>query len=440
MVGFLKSLFGGSSAPDNPTPPLLPIEEMSFEQILAHICTLGDAIPPSHAIRLVKRLYEIAFFDHHVPMEQRERAVLLLDSVKAGVETALADKPDAIEAFRNANSDMENNVRHFGVGSLAWMIKEHDVPTDEFFPYVMRPEHGHLLADLLEALGPTAVENMKPQLVRHLILSRRYNNTSNAVLMLHGLAAKGDKATGAIFTTEECAALLGVPDDYSAGRKILVNLGLLPGNSNARPFNSALDKESLVGLMAFVHKDRDALAKTDPRLEHLPEEHRTVALVALSMLRIHLTCRFLRQIYGSEMSAAYLAIHSRDSVKQTLEMFNQVADNLAVIYPPPPIDFMLFDQVMKLGGLAPETDEDFEYERKWMDMGAEWLNHERVELQADLRLSLRWKSDDAPLEIRSVADEEITNFINKTYMRKGAQAGIAERAMAYYEDWIGTDA
>lgn len=440
MAGFPKSLFGASSAPDKPTPPMPPIEQMSFEQILAHIRTLHGEMPLRFASSILRRLYEIALYDHHVPTEQRKDAYQLLESFKADLEKGLADNPDAIEALRNGNSRMENDVRHTGVGSLAWMIQEYDVPTDEIVPYVMRPEHGHLLGDFLETLEPTAVETIRPQLVRHLILSRRYDNSGNAVLILHGLAAKADKATGAIFTAEERATLLGVPDDYSAGRKILVNLGLLPGPSNVRPFNPALDKESLVSVMAGVLKERADASRVDPRLENLTDERRYVTLLALLMLSSHLMRRILRQIYGSDVSASLLAIHTLDSQKQILEKFDEMADKLAAKDPVPPIDVMLFYAVMEMDGLAPETDGDLEREKKWMDMGAEWLNHERVELQDYLRSLLRFMSDAAHPEIRSIADKEIVHLINEVYARKGAQAGIAERVNLYFEDWIGTDA
>lgn len=440
MAGFLKSLFGRGTAPTNGSPPLPPIEEMSFEQILAQIHTLVGAPSARLASSLVRRLYEIAFYEHHVPTAHRTRACQVLQALKSDLEKSLADNPDAIEALRLANSHMENNVRYSGIGSLAWMLGEDKVPADEIIQYVMRPEHGHLLADLLETLEPTAVEIMRPELVRHLILSRRDHDSFNSVLILHGLAAKADKATCAIFNAKDRSALLGVPDDYSAGRAILVNLGLLPSDSKARPFAAAVSTDSLVALMASVWKQRDASAQSDLRIETETDERRTVALMALSMIRSHLTRRMLGQIYGSEVSAAVLAIHTLDSSRNTLEMFDLMADKLAAIDPTPPIDFMLFRHVMELGGLAPETEEDFENGRKWLELGEDWLNHERVELQEYLRFILRWMSDADVPEIRSMADTEIAEFIRELYVRKGAHAGIAEKTLVHFEDWIGTDA
>lgn len=441
MINFLKSLFRGSQRPENLTQQPLPsVEQMSFEQILAHIVSLDGAMPIGLATSLVRRLYEIALYDHHVPIEQRKNAYQLLEGVKADLETTLAENPGALEAFRNANKHMEGNVRYIGVDSLAWTIKENNISDNQIVSFVMRPEHGHLLADFLVTLEPSVVESVKTQLIRELILSRRYDNTYNAVLILHGLAAKADSATVALFTPEELTALLGVPDDYKAGRNVLVNLELLPAVSNARQFDPALDKELLLSVMVQVWKERDAAAKSNPRLNGLSEDRSTMVLLALSLLCSHLTRRVLRQIYGSEISSAFLSIHKLESLKQTLERFDQVVDKLTGVTPVAPIDLMLFLEIMELGGIAVETEETYEREKEWIEMCAEWLNHERVGLLDYLRFILRWFADESPLAIRSVADEEIAGFIREIYMRKGAQAGIAEKTMVYFEDWIGTDA
>ena len=109
----------------------------------------------------------------------------------------------------------------------------------------MRPEHRHLVPDYFEAIGKEAVLRRRKNYVRHLILAGQYK-TDNAVLILHGLAAKGDKAAAALFTGEEYAALLAVPNNYNAGRGVLVALGLLPDISSARPFKQISEAKAVL--------------------------------------------------------------------------------------------------------------------------------------------------------------------------------------------------
>lgn len=334
---------------------------------------------------------------------------------------------------------MQDNVRLFGIGSLGWMIVENDIPTDEIIPFVMRPEHGHLLADYLAAMGPAAVEKLKPSHVRHLIISRQYDNSFNAVLILHGLVAKDDKAASAIFTADERIALLGVPDDYSSGRNVLVNLGLLPTMSNVPPLSSGRETAWLISLLALIFKEWDAAAQTDPRVINLSQERRTIVLLARTLLFVHITRRVLRQVYGAEVSAVFMTIVEGESVKGAVEWFDHAADKLAASNSPTPIDFMLFHEVMDLNGLAPQTEEAFEHDREWMDMGAEWLNHERVILQQYLRFIFRWIGVTPP-EIRSAIDDDITAFIRDAYVRYGDNGGFTQNEMLPFEDWIGIDA
>lgn len=76
MVGFLKSLFRVGSVRDD-QPALPAVGKMSFEQICSQLSTWKGAMPANLMTGLVKRLYEIAFYDHHVPIENRERACVL---------------------------------------------------------------------------------------------------------------------------------------------------------------------------------------------------------------------------------------------------------------------------------------------------------------------------------------------------------------------------
>jgi hypothetical protein len=334
---------------------------------------------------------------------------------------------------------MVSNARFIGAGSLRWLMKEHDVPAEEIVPFVMKPEYGHLLADFLTALGPEPLAKVKDGLVKHLILARRYGKCTNAVLTLHGLAAKGDKATLALFSEGELAVLVGVPDDYVAGRQLLVNLGLLPAESNALPFLPVNDASRLIQLMGEVYKERNVAANVDSRMQMAGDDRREIMQNALAIQRLHLIRRMVGQVHGTDMAQALLEVLSEGPARDIAMKFDGILTKLENAPVGTPIDFMLLDQFMALAGINIVTEEDFERERLWMAMGSDWLNGERVEVLDYTRYLLRWDSDHMPPQAKTQADESISTFILKTYLEQGSKAGLAEKTMPYLEDWIGIE-
>ncbi|WP_321820806.1 MULTISPECIES: hypothetical protein [unclassified Burkholderia] len=437
-MGFLNSLFGSKKTGKQETPQIPSIENMSLEQIVAftqeHLRTQG--MSASLGIDLVQRLYTIALYDHHIDSTQREHAARMLAALKQDLESAHANDPNFLEAFHRANEMMEQDARFRGIGSLAWLIEEENVSNSETVPFIMRPEHGHLLGDFLSLLPPETISQTRLHLVRQLILSRRYSTCTNAVLTLHGLVAKGDSATLAVFTTAELLALLRVPDSYATGRDVLVQLGLLPVESNARPFVTSLDQSSLMFLMVRMCIDRDKEAKVDARLTALPEEHRTLVLLALAVLRIHLIRRTVQQVHGENAASAFLSIYSEE-VGNVIGRFEEILAKLETLPPGTPIDFALLDQFLEMTGDSPKSEEEFERNREWIEMATAWLNYERVCVQEYARYLLRLNPDVAPPEVRSGADAAIVKFVLETYLKEGSRAGLAEHIRPDLEDWIG---
>jgi hypothetical protein len=276
---------------------------MSFDEIVAYIQSMGEKASTEQFSPLLQRLYDIALYDHHVPAQHRDAARQLAEGLKVDWEKAISDNPKALAALKHANNYLLEGVRLRGIGSLAWKIKEESVLAADVIPYIMRPEHRHLVPDCLELMGKETVLQERKEFVRHLILARQYE-VPNAVLILHGLAAKDDKAVAALFTGEEHAALLAVPNNYDAGRRVLVALGLLPDTSSAKPFKPMPETLAIV---ACALSDRGNEEESDHRLANVPEEQRRVLLLALCFLRIHLASDNIRQIYGEEMSNSLIS-------------------------------------------------------------------------------------------------------------------------------------
>lgn len=395
---------------------------MTVEQVTEQLQSLGGAAEARTLVGAMKRLYEISLYEHHVPVEQRAAAFKLYEAIKADLEASLATNPEALRAVQDANQFMEATVRLAGIGSLGWLIEENRVPAAEIVPYIMRREHATLLADFLTTLDADTIQNVKPALVRELVLSRRPAGGVGAVALLHGLIANADPAAMAIFSAPERTALLGVPDDYMAGRAVLVALGLLPAEGDAPGFDSSLETSKVVAIVALISVERDQAARTDTRLHGRSTSRKEAALLALTMLRGHLARRLLRQVYGAEAEAAALAIHPDEGVRARLGWFEELARNAANLVPSTGIDRMLFIGVMEGFGVSIDTEEAYEHEKEWIELCAEWLLWERVEVLDLLRFHLRWLSN---------------NSAPDAHVAPGSYAGTLEPwERSYFEDRI----
>lgn len=110
----------------------------------------------------------IALYDHHVIKQHRIGALRLIETLKDSMESSMTDNPEALEAYRKANAFMEENTSRLGVGSLAWLIEEYQIPSDDFVSFIAKPEHRDLLSDFFATLSPSAAETLKAELDRYL--------------------------------------------------------------------------------------------------------------------------------------------------------------------------------------------------------------------------------------------------------------------------------
>src|SRR5262249_28641713 len=152
----------------------------------------------------------------------------------------------------------------------------------------------------------------------------------------------------ALFTGEEYAALLAVPNNYDAARSVLVGLGLLPEASSARQFKQVPATKAIIALML---KERSSEAESDNRLANIQEEHRIVLSLALSALRFHLTLNNMRQIYGEETTNLLMEIFTEQATKEAIEQFGKTIDALIAMSPGTPVDFMFLYSVMAFDGV-----------------------------------------------------------------------------------------
>jgi hypothetical protein len=433
MVGLLKSLFRSSWERQKQKTDVASVKTMSLDDIVAHIKFLGDPVRKDGLTLLIQRLYTIAFYENHVSNQNRENAARLAELLTTHLEKAWEDNPQAIAALKIANDNMIENASIFGVGSIVWKIKEESIPDAAVVAYAMRPEHRHLVPNFLEVLGAEHAQKNKHEYVRQIVLSENYEG-SNAVIILHGLAVKGDKAVAALFNKKDFAALVNIPNNYVAGREVLVNLGLLPKQSNARPFQAISETKSAIANIINLRNEDD---NNDSRLKGLSEEERAGLLLALDLLRLVLATGHLAQIYGKEMAEQSLEMFGDPTIKYGIERIRKIPELVLETKFGMPIDYVILDQVLSLGGNRAQTEVEYEKLKPLLEMGADWLNHERVGFQNYLRFTLRFFADPMP-NIKSPIDDELNCIMRDIYLRKGSNAALAEKAL-YGEDWIGTE-
>jgi hypothetical protein len=227
--------------------------------------------------------------------------------------------------------------------------------------------------------------------MRQLISQSSYK-TRNSVLILHGVAAKGDKAAAAIFTTDEHHAFMNVPNDYAGGRNVLVALGILPPTSDARSFAPISEVNATLDSLHELLSDRIASAEADLRVIGLADDKKYVLLTSLAFLRIELAIAQLYQIYGQSTAYDVLSTFSDPVTIEQLGLFRKAAQKLTAAPPGLPLDFALLDAVMNAANIEVKSEEDFIANSEFLKMGTAWLNEERVEFLDRLRLTLR-KSD-----------------------------------------------
>ena len=208
---------------------------MSLDQILEYSNNLPETTTIGTLVRITQRLWDIAFFDHHIPIQKRRTAIRILEPLIKDVEDGLKNNPDTLRTYKQANKAKEAEIAYFGYGSLKWKIEENNIPPEQLVRYIMTIENAPLLNNYFELLGEQAKKKAMPALIRELIYSRQYKRVKNAVLILHGLAAKGDLAAQAVFSDKDFTIIIRTSSNYTQAREVLVKFNLLSATSDAKP-------------------------------------------------------------------------------------------------------------------------------------------------------------------------------------------------------------
>jgi hypothetical protein len=442
MAGFFKSIFRtGSQKPEQPLPTPLTsettsspdISTASFQELLSLTQTLTGNVPLGVYLDLSKRLYEIALLDENVSERDRASAWKLAEAAHTTVKNSLEQDPLSLASLKDARQGMIDQGKRFGYGSLVWKMKRDSIPPGDYFRYAMLPENRPLLGPYLEAVfSDGSTSELRLLFIQELIWQSSYK-VSNAVLILHGLAAKRDEALCQLFSDQEYESLLRVPEDYDSARLVLANLGLLPNQHGAKPFQPITE---LRGHTANILQERFKEADTELSKATFSESEKDVLSVAARFLFMDLAASQLTQIFDADVASEVFAALDRPDVAEFRTLFSSTHED---VYRgklgSTALDTVLVYVVMNAGNSSPLSEEEFERSRGFLVAGTEWLNKSRVQFLEYFRFMLRALSNPMP-KIESDVDREVLSFLAGVYRDKGARSSIAENAMNF-EDWIG---
>ncbi|SRR6266568_3993052 len=433
-----------------------PIEDMNFGELASFLAKQPRTAPLKICTAATQRLINIALYDHHVSLEERTNALKLLESVKSSTESALADKPEALDAYRDAYQTQEAHVRRFGIGSIPWLIKEKDVPPEEMIPFAMRPQYGTHLADFIQTIGEDLYRKARPDMIKRLILTRRLQSANNCVLILHGFASSFDPATVTLFSTEELDWLVGAPDDYARARSVLVDAGLLPATGHARALTKPAPQFLNNLAFALISVMRDWFAEDKEVVElmrTLPAHFQTLISITGQAVGAVLASRMLRSLYGEAVAQEAMAglnelqdildsgshFHFAKIVEIVTKAESLIRDGLREGRATLSVNWAVLDTVADMFGFGPTDDKSMDGQRAIFSTCNTVLGHYRCEYLSRLRFDIRWFNGRYPEGSQKQAskiDEATREELSKLYAIHGAEAGIAEAA-TYFEDWIG---
>jgi hypothetical protein len=422
---------------------------MTFQQLVDYLSNADSRISAKVLVSMSRRLFDIAYFEHNVPLDTREQALRLFTAMQTDIRQALAENMEVLAAYDKARAYQEENIKYYGYGSLAWLIEDNEVPAEHIVSFVMQPKYSHLLQNLFHVLGPNRMQQIRPELVKELIRihAREYHPSLNGVLILHGLVAKNDQAARAIFDSEELDALATAHLRYRAARTILSNLGILPLESTSLSFHPKPNDDYLEAFMLLssnLTESPSTVVHTES--EHWPidrfgEDEQAALKILLTTFRLYLWRNLYSDAYGQEaaekIQSSILKNIQPDSRRVIIQHFQiyQQADTLNTSKDSKlSLDALVVHDSMVALQLYQDDKKDAEREA-YFQFAQYALNYERVEQSTRNRFLLRALINPIKSEDPEVYWKDVTGDLLRYYV-EGAES-VESQARIYGEDWIG---
>ena len=452
LRGFFRSFMSSSKQPFSPpaVPPsavsteLPDFDSYSLQDILLLSNQTNEAINTRTMSMLVSRLLDIIYTERDLSEEDQEKAIIIYEALVKDVEAGLDPYPDGLAKFNEAHEYQIDHLKNVGRWSLSWKVAVPGMSEDEILSIMVDPANGDLIPRFINTIDDIWTD-LKPKVIKRLILDRYREGETNAVFILAGLVNLSDTTAKNVLNINEKLALLNASIDYKSARQVLVNYKLLADISMALPFEPRENAANVALLVTHSLKDdeeespwnRTALA-AHPDFD---SEQRNGINTALFAIRMFVWCETLEGLYGesykeqvqdnlktlfinswNEGLASILAIIKNSKMKSaaetaTLGWDTSIAADLLAIY-------------------LPESDSLSKEAKIALVMKTSSIfNAEHVYWMSKARFLLRFFVNDIEKK-RDIF--RLSNNEKDLYLWLGSFAGNIE-AKSLYEDWIGTN-
>lgn len=200
------------------------LDSLTLSETLDYMgSALGTDPTAKKAMGVMRRLYDLAFFEHRLSDEERHSALSMAGAVEADVDAALQDTAEELASFRQAVAYHKERARHCGFGSLQWKLEEQAIPASELIEFVAREEHADLLPAFLEMLEPSIISDIRREVLKALVEARAHHGAS-AIQVLSGMAMTPYAALAILLDPDEIRVLREIDQDRLAVERLVSQL------------------------------------------------------------------------------------------------------------------------------------------------------------------------------------------------------------------------
>jgi hypothetical protein len=200
------------------------IEEMSLAEVIG-LLGGGRALSGHELISVVRRVTNIAYFDHGITDQERAVALELLPRLDADVESSVKTEAGAWEGYQEAAAAHRGQIPFYGYGSLQWILDERGTTAEEVIPFIAREEHAALLPTFLEMMEPDVIYSIRHLLVAELSRARARDG-ERPLDVLNRLVTSDDGALTLLLDGRQLGAIGRAHLDPDTAGAVLAELGV----------------------------------------------------------------------------------------------------------------------------------------------------------------------------------------------------------------------
>lgn len=183
------------------------LDSLNSQEILDHLHEMVAGNPTfNKLLDVMRRLYDVAYSDHGVSIEDRDLASSAAEAVKSSLEETRRDDPKGLKTLHSAVDTHKEWARKYGFGTLYWIMNDQGILPSDMFDFVTKKEHSVLLPAFLELLvSPFAPKTRNAIVIA--MLNNRGMAGQSAIEVLNELVKEKDKSLTLLLNRSELQIL-----------------------------------------------------------------------------------------------------------------------------------------------------------------------------------------------------------------------------------------